>query len=102
MNKHWTILLAALPLAAVAADSEQRERGDVVVIAEVPGDPAPLPAADIDVPVRGMDMDRVRRAYGDPLDIQPAVGDPPITRWDYANYSVFFEYDKVIHSVVTE
>lgn len=28
------------------------------------------------------------------------VGDPPIsTRWDYGEFVVFFEYDKVIHSV---
>jgi hypothetical protein len=27
------------------------------------------------------------------------VGQPPITRWDYASYSVYFEYDRVIDSV---
>ncbi|HEX6929485.1 MAG TPA: hypothetical protein VF267_09560 [Gammaproteobacteria bacterium] len=98
-----TLLLAALPLAAAAADAERRERGDIVVIEEVPpaGTPAPAPAADIDVPTRGMDMDKVRRVYGEPLNMHSAVGDPPITRWDYENYSVFFEYDKVIHSVIT-
>lgn len=107
MNKNWTVLLAALPLAAMAADADRQEshqeRGDIVVIEEVPAaaNPAPAPAPDIDVPVRGMDMDKVRRVYGDPLNTHSAVGDPPITRWDYENYSVFFEYDKVIHSVVT-
>jgi hypothetical protein len=29
------------------------------------------------------------------------VGAPPITRWDYPNFSVFFEGDRVIHAVVT-
>jgi len=26
---------------------------------------------------------------------------PPITRWDYDGYSVFFENSTVLHSVVT-
>ena len=29
----------------------------------------------------------------------PAVGKPPITRWDYRDFSVYFEYDHVINSV---
>ena len=32
-------------------------------------------------------------------DDDPAVGQPPITRWDFADYSVFFEYQHVIHAV---
>ena len=27
------------------------------------------------------------------------VGQPPITRWDYPHFSVFFEKDRVIHAV---
>jgi hypothetical protein len=27
------------------------------------------------------------------------VGHPPITRWDYPAYSVFFEHDHVLHTV---
>ena len=30
----------------------------------------------------------------------PAVGHPPITRWDYRSFSVYFEYDHVINSVL--
>ncbi|HEX7030519.1 MAG TPA: hypothetical protein VF254_07980 [Gammaproteobacteria bacterium] len=105
MTRPWTILLAALPFAATAADAKYQENtsGDVVVLEEVPPADAgaPAPARDIDMPTRGMDMDKVRRVYGEPLNRHAAVGDPPITRWDYENYSVFFEYDKVIHSVVT-
>jgi len=29
----------------------------------------------------------------------PTVGKPPITRWDYPSFSVFFEHDRVIHAV---
>lgn len=50
-------------------------------------------------PSRGMTQARVEASYGSPQSRQAAVGDPPITRWDYAEFAVFFEYDHVIHSV---
>lgn len=50
-------------------------------------------------PTRGMSQDRVRQNFGAPESTVAAVGDPPISRWVYADFVVFFEYDKVIHSV---
>ncbi len=51
-------------------------------------------------PARGNTMDRVEQRFGQPQEKLPAVGDPPITRWLYAGYTVYFEYDKVLHTVV--
>ena len=50
-------------------------------------------------PSRGMSKARVEADYGAPQSAQAAVGDPPITRWEYAEFVVFFEYDHVIHAV---
>ena len=50
-------------------------------------------------PSRGMSQARVMSDYGSPRSRTPAVGDPPISRWEYDNFVVFFEYDKVIHAV---
>ncbi|MDX1404298.1 MAG: hypothetical protein R3192_07170 [Woeseiaceae bacterium] len=50
-------------------------------------------------PTRGMTQERVRANFGEPISTVPAVGDPPISRWNYSGFVVFFEYDKVIHSV---
>lgn len=104
MNSRWIALLAVLPFAAAADDATPETRGDVLVISEVPPEEAPAPARDAvrEVPVRGMSMANVRNVFGEPLEAHPAVGEPPITRWDYDGYSVFFEFDKVLHSVVTE
>ena len=55
--------------------------------------------ADDGRPTRGMTQARVESTYGAPASVQSAVGDPPITRWEYANFVVYFEYDKVIHAV---
>ena len=42
---------------------------------------------------------RVRVRFGDPEASHAPVGDPPITRWEYSGFIVYFEYDKVIHAV---
>lgn len=48
-------------------------------------------------PTRGMTEERVRASFGAPQSTVAAVGDPPISRWEYAEFVVFFEYDRVIH-----
>jgi hypothetical protein len=50
-------------------------------------------------PSRGMTQARVEADFGQPSSRKPAVGDPPISRWEYADFVVFFEYDRVIHAV---
>ena len=52
-------------------------------------------------PVRGTSMENVQATYGTPTSQQAAVGDPPIARWNYAGFVVYFEYDLVIHAVAT-
>jgi len=50
-------------------------------------------------PKSGMSMTAVESTYGAPAERRPAVGEPPITRWDYPQFSVYFEHDRVIHAV---
>lgn len=52
------------------------------------------------VPGRGMTMKAVEAKFGTPDKKIPAVGKPPITRWVYNNYTVYFEYNLVIDSVL--
>jgi len=51
-------------------------------------------------PGRGSTMHDVEAKFGAPAKRYAAVGKPPITRWDYPSFSVFFEYNRVVHSVV--
>ncbi len=51
-------------------------------------------------PERGSSMEQVLANYGKPEHKSTPVGKPPITRWDYPKFSVYFENDHVIHSVV--
>ena len=50
-------------------------------------------------PTRGMTQASVESTFGAPRNRRSPVGDPPITRWEYADFVVFFEYDRVIHAV---
>lgn len=52
-------------------------------------------------PARGISMDRVEAQFGPPTTRQAAVGDPPIERWDYPGFVVYFEHQYVIHAVAT-
>lgn len=91
MLNRKTLLLAILmsPCAAFA-------QGDTLDMSGA-NNPARIDTAG--KPTRGMSQQQVRAAYGSPDNETPAVGEPPISRWNYAGFVVFFEYDRVIHSV---
>lgn len=55
--------------------------------------------ASIARPDRGQTMTSVEAQYGKPESISPAVGQPPITRWVYAGFTVYFEGQTVIRAV---
>lgn len=52
-------------------------------------------------PVRGMTKNQVESSFGSPMSASGPTGSPAIYRWDYPGYSVFFEQNHVLHSVVT-
>ena len=58
------------------------------------------PAAIGDRPSRGSTMATVQDRFGEPTNRHATVGNPPITRWDYPQFSVYFEHDRVLHSVL--
>ncbi len=62
---------------------------------------APEAAFTVEMPARGMTMEKVEDLFGAPLERQPPVGDPPITRWIYPDFVVVFEHQWVINSVLT-
>jgi hypothetical protein len=84
------VLIAAAGLVSGAALADTLQMGGTENAArfEQPGKPT-----------RGMTEASVASTYGQPNSKRPAVGDPPISRWEYNEFVVFFEYDKVIHAV---
>ena len=60
------------------------------------------PAAAAERPNRGSTMATVQSQFGEPTNRHAAVGDPPITRWDYPHFAVYFENDRVLHAVARQ
>jgi hypothetical protein len=54
------------------------------------------------VPHNGQSQSEVEAAFGAPADITGPVGDPPITRWTYQHWSVYFEFDRVLFTVLNK
>lgn len=89
-------LLAAVALSAACALPAQADQLEVPAA----GSPSASPA----MPGRGLHMDVVLRRFGDPTERLAPVGGglpqhPPITRWVYPGYTVYFENQLVIASV---
>jgi hypothetical protein len=62
--------------------------------------PTDDPAAAAERPKRGSTMSAVQSRFGEPTTRHATVGQPPITRWDYAQFAVYFEHDRVLHAVI--
>jgi hypothetical protein len=86
-------VLAAIGLAMGLGLTTASARGDQLV--------TPAPQAQAPVP-RGITMAQVEQRYGAPSSRLPAVGQPPITRWVYPSFVVYFEYNLVIHAVASQ
>jgi len=80
----WATLLVPLP-------GECKESGD-----EIPG--SVLDHVLI-LPKRGQQMRDVRRQIGAPSRVIPPVGNPPITRWVYPRFTVYFQRVRVVRAV---
>ena len=52
------------------------------------------------LPRLGMNMDQVAADFGEGLNKIPEIGEPPISRWEYEDYTVYFEHKSVLHVVV--
>ena len=91
IKPHYLILFSVICAHATLANAE---------VIQIPVGAQGTEASVIEKPRTGMSSEQVRAQFGEPSAATPAVGDPPISRWEYPNYFVFFEHDHVIHAVV--
>ena len=88
-----TVLALVIGTAAILAPVVTAQ-ADVLLIEEV------RQAESMQLPVNGMNKDDVRAKFGAPAQTRAPVGDPPISRWDYEHWSVYFEHDLVLSTVL--
>jgi hypothetical protein len=105
MIRSITMMSLSAVLLAVAGTSlaqDRRETGDVLLIER-----SQEAERSMNLPARGLSMAEVERRFGAPSQKHPAVGGnkpqhPPITRWTYPEFSVYFEHSTVIDSVANQ
>jgi hypothetical protein len=83
--------------AVLAAGIAQLSQADMIAA----GSGIAVENSDVNTPARGMTMGQVATKFGAPTTKVPPVGNPPISRWEYPGFVVYFERDHVIHSVVS-
>jgi len=54
------------------------------------------------VPVNGQTMTEVEANFGAAVNKRAPVGEPPITSWTYEHWTVYFEYDRVLFTVLNK
>lgn len=90
MKAAWAVLVGVLTLGLVASDAQ----ADRLLIERVDR------AKTQTLPRKGSTMDQVEATFGAPTNKREAVGQPPITRWEYPTFIVYFEYRHVINAVL--
>lgn len=86
--------MTRMVLALMLALSASAAWADVLLIEEV------RQADRMELPENGQSMHAVEARYGAPQNRRGPVGDPPITQWQYDRWSVYFEHDKVLFTVL--
>jgi hypothetical protein len=86
--------MTRIVLAFMLTFAFQAAVADVLLIEEV------RQADRMELPKNGQSKADVEAKFGKPAQMLPAVGDPPISSWKYDKYSVYFEYDLVLFTVL--
>jgi hypothetical protein len=81
-------------LAFMLALAFQAVSADVLLIEEV------RQSGRMQLPTNGQSTADVEAIFGAPVSKGSAVGDPPISSWKYDTYSVYFEQDLVLFTVL--
>lgn len=97
------VLILSVALGAALSTAAAQAGPDVLLIERVQSE------AGMAMPARGASMAEVEARFGAPTRKYPAVAgptsskhNPPITRWSYPAFSVYFEHDHVVDAVANK
>ena len=86
--------MTRIVLTFMLALTFQSVNADVLLIEEV------RQSNRMALPDNGLSKADVETKFGAPAEKRAAVGDPPISSWKYDTYSVYFEHDLVLFTVL--
>ena len=98
-TKHFAVLISIFlalittPLTSTANNAPLNNQYTTTMVSQ---QAANHPTAK---PRRGMEMSHVESQFGFPVQNMTPAGTPPIARWIYKDFTVYFERQYVIHSV---
>ncbi len=98
------LLLTCIFASASVNATEPSEPADIITTSEtvmIPLIEKNMSSSAI-VPIRGDSQSRVKREFGAPFHMHKPKGTPPISRWDFEEFSVYFESGIVIHTVLAQ
>ena len=93
-NTVYKQLLAALLLTLGASTAAIADELVIPVGQQMPEKQA------LQRPANGLTQTQVEERFGEPESKTASVGEPPISSWEYPDYIVYFEYNRVLHSVL--
>lgn len=96
--KHLSLIPVALVAALITSNPINAEVLLLDKVAEAPANNNS--EKGLMRPSKGMSMTQVLTQFGEPWGTLPPIGEPPITRWHYPGFTVVYEYQYVITSVV--
>ncbi|PCK10189.1 MAG: hypothetical protein COA42_00960 [Alteromonadaceae bacterium] len=92
--------LPALSLALMVAIFSQLPQAAIAKALSIPVGQQGKPNTQNHAPTGGMSMQQVESVFGTPTTEIGPIGQPAIYYWEYANFTVYFEGDVVLHSVL--
>ncbi|MBL4761989.1 MAG: hypothetical protein JKY93_04735 [Gammaproteobacteria bacterium] len=92
-------ILLTLAVTGLHAETLNMPAQAILPTAEMPDTAKPIITINPDLPTRGMNMLATEEQFGAPINKTEAVGEPPISRWEYDGFTVYFEHQYVLHSV---
>lgn len=90
-----TLIIRLIVSAAVVTSSSLA----VADVLRIPVGSQGIEQSSVELPERGMSAATVSARWGQPVARRDPVGEPPISRWDYPAFSVYFEGDIALHAV---
>lgn len=96
MTKHKPLLAVLTLVAALVCTPDTAPRAEELAVPVG----AQADRSQADYPRAGMTQSAVRSKWGEPLSTDAPVGNPPISRWHYPSFTVYFEHDRVVHTVL--
>lgn len=107
MRKTFYVMAMTLATSAGSALLSPMAGAETLEVPAETAATAASSAAPVRTPQRGDSQAAVLRAFGEPQLRHPVAGggsrrQPPINRWDYAGFSVFFERTTVVDVVIKD